>query len=336
VPYLGASFNVTFKDLFITANHTASRGRVNFITRKVDEWIQDEIKKQKEEALAEKQGENRDTWKGTDFYEKIIYYDNDTLTDVTADDGRVIVTTADGKNIPDPKITAILKDAPEKAIIIQDKNGDQWVVQKDKTTGETKITKVEGGGLSPTMDVVVSDEALAFVKKALTQLATVDYTDDALAALEKKLAEEQEQVEQNIASHYQTEQPEAYSTDNDDIPVTMFLVQDFKEAPDEPEDTGAPQDEFERLSHIAKTTELQRNLGRLARLLGNDSNLESSALMVAKELRSGNKTVSEYVADARENKISDTEIRGAVATLVKDLLINLLTASSVLKKENLK
>ncbi|MFN7748095.1 MAG: hypothetical protein ACK5OO_04040, partial [Cyclobacteriaceae bacterium] len=36
---------------------------------------------------------------------------------------------------------------PGKAVVIEDKNGEQYVVQKDKTTGKTTVTKVEGGGL---------------------------------------------------------------------------------------------------------------------------------------------------------------------------------------------
>ncbi|MFN5073569.1 MAG: nucleic acid/nucleotide deaminase domain-containing protein, partial [Cyclobacteriaceae bacterium] len=38
---------------------------------------------------------------------------------------------------------------PGKAVVIEDKNGEQYVVQKDKDTGQTTVTKVAGGGLNP-------------------------------------------------------------------------------------------------------------------------------------------------------------------------------------------
>jgi hypothetical protein len=61
------------------------------------------------------------------------------------------------------EIPTLLADAPEKAVIIEDKNGDQFVVQK-QSDGTTKVTKVEGGGL------VVGPDGKILNKKELRKL----------------------------------------------------------------------------------------------------------------------------------------------------------------------
>jgi TANFOR domain-containing protein len=326
VPYLGASFNVTFKDLFITENHTASRGRIDFITRKVDEWIEDEIKKQKEEELAEKQEENRETWKDTDFYDKIIYYNDDDINGVTASDGQVVVTTEDGKTMPNPQITAILKDAPGKAIIIEDKNGDQWVVQKDRATGETKVTKVEGGGLSPTYNIHVSDDALALVKKALISLRT-EYTGERMQTIIQDLKTNQKALDDyNTGHNPQASNPQTANTDTDTLSINGQKVEslffDFVEVKSEDSE-----DEFTQIATSLRQKERERNRGLLLQLLGNDANIATTPDLVAREMKIDDKTVSDYLDQARQNGADDQQLlvktKASITALIDALLIDL-------------
>lgn len=71
------------------------------------------------------------------------------IAGIIISDGGIVITDTQGNTTVNSEIIPILTDAPEKAIIIQDKNGDQYVVQKDAATGEVNVTKVEGGGLQP-------------------------------------------------------------------------------------------------------------------------------------------------------------------------------------------
>jgi hypothetical protein len=74
----------------------------------------------------------------------------------------------------DTSVPAILAKTPEKAVIIQDKNGDQYVVQKDKTTGATTVTRVEGGGLSPGGDAMAAP-TMAVKRNILKQLLSKQF-----------------------------------------------------------------------------------------------------------------------------------------------------------------
>lgn len=48
-------------------------------------------------------------------------------------DGRVEVIDAQGNVVPNPALDALRADNPDKSFIIQDKNGDQWVIKPDGT-----------------------------------------------------------------------------------------------------------------------------------------------------------------------------------------------------------
>jgi hypothetical protein len=77
--------------------------------------------------------------------------------------------------------------SPDKAIIVEDKNGDQWVVRKDPTNGQTKVTKVEGGCLPPVSDIPVSEEEIDLLKKALAELKK-DYSETKINSLQSNYA----------------------------------------------------------------------------------------------------------------------------------------------------
>ena len=145
---LGASFHVKFDRLFIDENHIAGRGRIDFINKGVAATIQQQMVNQQKKEMQNQQKQNREQWASSDFQEKIFKY-NILIADISFENGNGTVTITDskGNSFPNTEIPQMLIDAPEKAIIIEDKNGDQWVVQKHPSTGETKATKVDGGGL---------------------------------------------------------------------------------------------------------------------------------------------------------------------------------------------
>jgi hypothetical protein len=171
VPYLGgATFSVKFENIYIDENRNVGSGRIDFVTRGVAAMAEEQLANQKDRQLEKQNEENRTQWAGTDFYENIFYYNEIEIENITIDANSLVVTDPNGISYPNAEIIPIFADHPEKAVIIEDKNGDQWVVQKDKTSGEIKVTKVEGGGLNPYGDVVVNKDDLEVVRLALKEL----------------------------------------------------------------------------------------------------------------------------------------------------------------------
>src|SRR5690606_3608383 len=118
---------------------------------------------------------------------------------------------------------AILADAPEKAVIVQDGNGDQWVVQKDKASGETQVTKVPGGGLSPVG--AASDFEIDIVKKALRELRK-DYSESRLASISSEVSASKRNVDQHIATNNAAYGSSASSSSDSDV-VEIELVEGY-------------------------------------------------------------------------------------------------------------
>jgi predicted chitinase len=141
--YLGATYDVKFDRLYIDENLEAGDGDVDVITRGMAAMATEQLTAQKEKQ----QEENRKEWAGTDFYEKIVSFDY-AIDNITVDaSGNLLIDKKKGPDVVNTEVPAILAKNPDKAIIAQDANGDQFVIQRKD--GQTKVTKVDGGGLSP-------------------------------------------------------------------------------------------------------------------------------------------------------------------------------------------
>jgi hypothetical protein len=144
--FMGLSYGATFDRIYINENRDVVLGRIDVISESMAALVEEQIAANEAEAGTTTSSDPR--WEDTDFHEEVFQYDID-ITNVTVDaQGNVIIFDGSNNPIPNPEITAILVNMPQKAIIIEDKKGDQWVVQKDQNSGETTITKVSGGGLS--------------------------------------------------------------------------------------------------------------------------------------------------------------------------------------------
>jgi hypothetical protein len=316
IPYFGgATFNVSFNQLYINENRMAVNGRIDFITKGVDAMIEEQLAAQKKREREEKQQENREQWKGTDFYSKIFYYDEIEIDSMyTNEEGHVIMVGADGKSYVNKDIPAILADAPEKSIIIEDKNGDQWVVQKNG-----KVTRVQGGGLSPTMDVVVSQEALDMVKEALTLLYN-EHNEDRIATDRKQL-EESEGLLDVYIEEYNSFVTRIESSGGIEADTVDFMQVEIVEIA-EPGVNG----EFEDLSLAFKTNELNYNRGLLLHFLGNGENINKASELISLELKVGNLPVSEHVDKERRRNVSQDDIllnvKDAIVYFVNEIINN--------------
>jgi hypothetical protein len=172
IAYLGgAVFNVKFDRIFVDEDRNVGQGRIDFITKGVAAMVEEQLAGQQKRQDEKKQQENRDQWAGTDFYEKVFAYDQMDIETITPGGASVVNITDDKGNVSaNAEVMQVINSVPDKAVIIQDKNGDQWVVQKDKTTGEVKVTKVEGGGLMPGDSTPIAGEDKDVIKKALREL----------------------------------------------------------------------------------------------------------------------------------------------------------------------
>jgi hypothetical protein len=79
----------------------------------------------------------------------------------------LVIENGSGEGVVNTNVPAILAKNADKAVIVQDKNSDQWVVQKKD--GKTKITKVKGGGLSPStaIDILLLDDVEKLILEVL-------------------------------------------------------------------------------------------------------------------------------------------------------------------------
>jgi hypothetical protein len=323
VPYLGgASFNTVFNNLFIDENRVATSGRIDFVTEAIDNWVEDKLAEQKREEREEQQKENKEKWKDTDFHEEVTYYDKIEIEDIRVENGKLVIVGKDALgNAQTVTNDAVLKlaDSTGKAIIIEDKNGDQWVVQPGG-----KVSKVPGGGLSPTMNVVVSEEALDVVKKALTELRTM-YNESRMKTLEREVEQRRalldayiEEINRAILG---SESSEPAQDGVDGLEQGVFfgveVIADVEE-----ENTG--EDEFFVLSKAFKEKELDNNRGKLIGMLTVPDNLAAVAKLMAPELKIDNKTVTEFINQQRIQRAPERDIESKVMRAIEGLLDTIL------------
>lgn len=167
-PYLGgASFAVQFKRIYINSDRNVEQGRIDFVTKGVAAMVEQQVSNTKLNAQNKIQQENREAWVDTEFYGKVFVYDQIEIDKVTPNgESMVDIADEDGTVRANAEVMQVINASPNKAIIIQDKSGDQFVVQKVKAKDsdgndidQIKVTKVEGGGLMPGDDGKMMSEA---------------------------------------------------------------------------------------------------------------------------------------------------------------------------------
>jgi TANFOR domain-containing protein len=323
VPYLGgASFNAVFDRLFIDENRIASSGRIDFVTESIDNWVEEELAEQKANELEEQQEENRKQWSGTEFYEEVTYYDDIEIESVTVENGQLTIVGKDelGNNISITNDKIIeLANSTGKAIIIEDKNGDQWVVQPGG-----KVSKVPGGGLSPTMDVIVSEVALDIVKKALAELR-ITYSEHKMTQLTEELGRRRDLLEEYIEEYNKVvfEKVDDFESDEPVKEETEWVE------PVSEDDEHSSEDPFVILSLAFKEKELEKNRGQLIGIISLPKNIASVAEMIAPEIKINDKTLTDFINQQAIQRAPAQETLNKVKQGIEDVLNKLLIQSSL-------
>jgi hypothetical protein len=101
---------------------------------------------------------------------------------VNKETGYVTIFFGGGNTMLNSAIVPLMAENPNKAFIIQDKNGDQWVIKPDG-----KVEKAEGGGLPPSTPLSV--EARNILKQAMDALRA-EYTTTKIDSLHNILKQQ--------------------------------------------------------------------------------------------------------------------------------------------------
>jgi hypothetical protein len=311
VSYLGgAAFNATFDRLFIDENRVATSGRIDFITKSIDSWVEEKLAEQKKEELAEQQSKNREEWAGTDFYDEVTYYDDIEIEDIQIDGGKLVIEGKDasGNNVEQANNSIIeLANSTGKAVIIEDKNGDQWVVQPGG-----KVSKVPGGGLSPTMDVVVSREAIDFVEQALLSLRAVEYADANIEKLAQEVDARKRTVDAYVDTHNAEIVEEVSASILEESGMEDSFLFDFEEMNGSQTSTSESSDTFSQLRREYCEKQRLHDIGLWIQSLTDGENIKSAPMLIASEIVivvNGSKlSVTEFISQQKNLGVSDNTL----------------------------
>jgi hypothetical protein len=209
------------------------------------------------------------------------------------------------------EVPAILKDAPEKAVIIEDKNGDQWVVQKGG-----QVTKVEGGGLQPGVTTPVTEGSIDIVKDAIRSLRR-EYDDTKISALQQEMASQMETLDKHIKAQQQEYATQA--TDDDETETVWSNLELSDELP------AVPSSNFDQLSRAFKDSELIYNRAIVVKWLANDLNNRKAYEKVAQGLSVNGQNAEDYIQSQKTQGKTNDQIVVAVKQAIIDYITVVLS-----------
>jgi Fibronectin type III domain len=139
--FLGLSYGATFSRLYINESRDVIFGRIDIMSKGTPKLVEQQVV------------EPTNTGNGTDVAKQgnVVPIKFPQVIDsvrVNAE-GNVVITDDAGKEVILPDIKLSLESHPEKTVVIQDASGTKYEVQKDAATGQVKVSKLVGGGVSP-------------------------------------------------------------------------------------------------------------------------------------------------------------------------------------------
>jgi hypothetical protein len=316
MPYLGgASLAVKFDRIFVDDQRQVTQGRIDVLTRGIDNMVSEQLAGQKQRQRDRQQEGNRKDWEGVEFYENVFKFEQVVISDVVVgSDGSVSINTFDNQRVDASAIVRTRTDnganAPiEKAVVIEDKNGDQWVVTKDG-----KVTKVPGGGLPPINDKL-SKEDLNILKIALKEIRK-QYDENKVQSLLRKLSQEEGKLDDFIRN--QRKNLASNSTANNSN-QSVYLGSDRKEI------NGVTQRGLE-IGNIYKQAEYEYNKATVLFLFSREANKNEDLQLIANGLKINNKRYAEYLIEQKgkniDEKLMVAEVKKGIETLVEEIVVD--------------
>jgi hypothetical protein len=311
VPMFGfASIKSKFERLYIDINLNAPIGRIEMLSRGIEAMTNDQLKGQEVRKKKVKQEENRATYKDVVFYDKVWVYDFEIKEVTIKENGDVILTDTEGNIHTNTTIAEAKASNPDKAIIIEDKKGDQYVITKDN-----KVQKVEGGGLSaaPTgVASTVTPDGTDIVKKSLKELRK-DYSDSKILTLKNDAFSYQVSLKSKVDKHNAPYRTSGGITEN-----YSSLMYDL----DESDIATNTSSDFDNSSLQYKDKESEYNRASIVKYVASGLDSKEDYKLIASELKISGVEVSEYVAAQKSKGISETEM----ITQVKQAIIDMIDA----------
>jgi hypothetical protein len=317
----GAAFHVQFERIYIREDRQVLSGRMDVVTEGVASLVQQQMNNATVKAKQQQQQKNREEWAGTDFYDKVIVYDMPIDTITVDNNGYLNITDAAGNVTTNAEVMQILLASSEKAVIIQDKNGDQYVVQKEGN--KTKVTKVPGGGLAPNGNMAVSDVAMQLIKQAMRDLRK-EYSDAVLNKLKTDLQQSRAAVERLVEEtrnemHVATAD---VATDSESGSLFYDMV---------PVSQTPPDDEFSKLSIALKKKELEYNRVVTINFIADDMNRRDDYKVIATGLEINQQPAATYIDGEKKKNVPDADIvrkvKETVVATIEGILVNTSTTN---------
>ncbi|MFN7372105.1 MAG: hypothetical protein ACK5SK_07415, partial [Cyclobacteriaceae bacterium] len=239
-------------------------------------------------------------------YEKIFKYDMPIISAVVGDNDAIVLYDQQNIQHINRDIATVLQEHPGKAVVIEDKNGEQYVVQKDKTTGKTTVTKVEGGGLRPSGNINLPNDVVEIVKKAIRSLRD-QYSNSVIAQKNTQLVSQKSELKAIIDTNNKKFLPQANpaTTEPQDF---LFDLEEVAIA------ETFPENDFDSKSREIKKSELELNRMTLIRLLADNIDTREDYKMIASELIIDNLGVTDFVAAQKAKGVSEQEIVKNIST----------------------
>jgi hypothetical protein len=309
----GAGFHVQFDRIYIREDRKVLRGRMDVVTEGVASLVQQQMANATVKAQQQTQKENRDAWEGTQFYDKVFTYDVAIDTITSEGIGYLNIYDASGNVTTNAEVAQILLASPDKAIIIQDKNGDQFVVQKDGD--KTEITKVNGGGLNPTSSEPVTDEAIDIVRKALRAIRK-EYDATKLNSAMSTMRDKKD-----ILDKYVREQNAKTITGSEaDNSGGGY----YTEIAEDKDVSGTEDADFKNKSKDYKLAERQYNKMVVVQMMAKDSNTDEEITVIVQEIKINETPLASYITKAKNNGSTEDELvsetKGAIVQLIERIL----------------
>ena len=312
--WAGANFAAVFRQLQIDENLRVISGRIDLVSGGLDEWVNERDGNQSETAQI--QAQNQAAWQGVDFYHEMITYyayDIDSVTFDPTTGELYLYPAGEDFRIQNENIPAILVDNPEDAVIIKDKNGDQWVIDKDG-----KVHEVKGGGLrAGTRDKPPMTEAQKnILRKALKALGKI-YTKDTLALLKTKLDQSSDELENYLAQQRSRISP----------PTRTLISQGWYLG----SETLSSSQGSSSLGKAFKQAEYAYNRAKVILLMVEESKQKAKLELIANNLQVNQIPLREYLSASERYKTPEAEqiqqIQKAIIQLIEKVIQEKLYAT---------
>ncbi|MDJ1498134.1 fibronectin type III domain-containing protein [Cytophagaceae bacterium DM2B3-1] len=305
----GASFGVKFENVYVNENREVTRGTIYFLTMPIEEWVDQTLANQAARdsvrTLSKQQEENQEKYADYEFSDKIALYDNIAIADIqVGSDGKVTLVDEKGKAYT--ARTQEISQKLDKPLIVEDKNGDQWIVENGKDP-----VKVLGGGLPEVNTSGIGAKELNIVKKALKELRQ-EYNSERITLLEKEAATKIQTADQLLKNQWSTG---ASQTTEIDPSATLEIIQ-----------TDMPLEDTEKDRAISKykLAEYELNTAIVIYWFSRDSNTRKDYRYITAALSMHETTAASYLEQQLKEGRPEAELiaetKEALKSLVKQVI----------------